>query len=612
MLSRRSNAYPSPKARRLMAATALAPKPTTAPVTSRNGGRVRGAPVARRRIPSALRERGLVIVAVVAVLALALRLVGLRFGLPFHYHWDEPTLLNRVIRMGSGDLNPHYFWYPSLLMYVGLIGEGALYIVGHIFGVYRSPDAFAAAYFENSTAVYMLGRVLVATVGGVVVVLTYLVGRRFFSTKVAVIGALLVAVAPIQVASSHFFTTDVPMTFFVLLAYLFLWDVYTRGRRRDYVLAGCTIGLGIATKYLPALLLASLLIAHLARVHRQTGRWWPVPGARVLLLGIGLAGVTFFLASPFVFLDWHTALHDYAALTAQKTGHGCQGQDCTLSFLPYVTVALPWSAGLPVYLAALAGLLSVPWESVQRRVELALFWSFPILLFIVVGAGRQPLARYLVPLAPFLALAAAAMFVRLGSAISGLVERRRVQTLSPRWALVPVAALALIAIIPAAFVSARYDLYLSQTDPRTEAAAWFVSHVPAGTTIAVQPIQDRYFLTAPIMTESQLATIEGYIPAAKTTLRQTVDSYYRSRTVYPDVTFTYDLSTLRAEGVRYVVLSSAHYHNVDPAIEDPFYAALAREGRVAASFAPKMQLPDASLYPVSMPTITIYELPPAT
>ena len=545
----------------------------------------------------------LVWVGCLAVAALVLRVVGISFGLPYHYHWDEPTLLNRVIRMGSGDLNPHYFWYPSLLMYVGLLLEGMLYLGGHAVGVYQSPDAFAAAYFENSTGVYLAARILVATIGVLTVVLTFVVGRRFFSTPVALAGAALLAVAPIQVASSHFFTTDVPMTCFVLAAYVMLWNVYTKARRRDYVMAGVLIGLGVATKYLPGLLLASLLIAHLGGVRRRTGTWRPTLDAGDFALGVAAAGAAFFVASPFVFLDWGTALHDYSLLSAQKTAQGCV--DCPPSFLSYVTAALPWSVGPVAYVVGLAGLVSAFWQTPSRRIELALFWSFPVLLFVVVGSGRQPLARYLVPLAPFLALAAADVFWRAGESLARSFRVPQVQ-------LGAAALFVLVAIVPAAIVSARYDAYLTQPDPRTAAAAWFAANVPAGTTIAVQPIQERYFLTAPIMTESQLAALEAYIPTSKTSLRRSVDDYFRSRVVYPDVPFVYDLNALRAGGVRYIVLSSAHFHNVDPAIEDPFYAQLASVGRVAAQFSPRMELPDPGLYPVYQPTITIYEVPSET
>src|SRR5262245_49154837 len=84
-------------------------------------------------------------------LGLTLRIVGLADGLPYHFHWDEPTIMNRVIRMGGGDLNPHFFYYPTLLMYVLLAAQGALYAVGHVLHTYPSTNDFAVAYLTDST-----------------------------------------------------------------------------------------------------------------------------------------------------------------------------------------------------------------------------------------------------------------------------------------------------------------------------------------------------------------------------------------------------------------------------------------------------------------------------
>src|SRR6266699_1655815 len=66
----------------------------------------------------------------VTVLGLGLRLTGIWYGLPDHFHWDEPTIMNRVIRMGGGDLDPHFFYYPTLLMYALLVANGLLFAVG--------------------------------------------------------------------------------------------------------------------------------------------------------------------------------------------------------------------------------------------------------------------------------------------------------------------------------------------------------------------------------------------------------------------------------------------------------------------------------------------------
>jgi len=124
---------------------------------------------------------------------------------------------------------------------------------------------------------------------------------------------------------------------------------------------------------------------------------------------------------------------------------------------------------------------------------------------------------------------------------------------------------------------------------------------------------DRYFFTAQLPTDAQLLDLEGYLPPTRAYLRDVVDREYHKRPVYHEAKFSYSLQALRAQGVRYVVISSAHYHNIDVASEDRLYAELRGQTRLAARFIPPVQLPDADNYPVSMPTITVYEIvgPPA-
>ena len=50
-------------------------------------------------------------------LAAVVRLVGINFGLPLvNCRPDELTLIEPSIGFFSGDFNPHFFSYPSLLM----------------------------------------------------------------------------------------------------------------------------------------------------------------------------------------------------------------------------------------------------------------------------------------------------------------------------------------------------------------------------------------------------------------------------------------------------------------------------------------------------------------
>src|SRR2546421_6556887 len=207
--------------------------------------------------------------------------------------------------MGGRDLNPHFFYYPTLLMYVLLVLQGALYAAGRALHYYPTADAFAVAYLTNSTASYVVGRALVASLGAASVFLTFIVGRRFLSAPAGLIGALLLAVSPVHIGSSHFVTNDVPMAFFALLAYLFIWDVYKRGRGRDYLLSGAVVGLGTATKYLPVVLLVSIALAHAFRMRNQVERWRAAIQGWPWLLAAGAAAfIAFAIASPFVLLDW--------------------------------------------------------------------------------------------------------------------------------------------------------------------------------------------------------------------------------------------------------------------------------------------------------------------
>jgi hypothetical protein len=555
------------------------------------------APARRRRQV----DRWVIAALVVTAVALVLRLTGLAFGLPYHYHWDEPTIMNRVIRMGGGDLNPHFFYYPTLLMYVLLVLQGALYAAGRALHYYPSADAFAVAYLTNSTASYVVGRALVASLGAASVFLTFIVGRRFLSAPAGLIGALLLAVSPVHIGSSHFVTNDVPMAFFALLAYLFIWDVYKRGRGRDYLLSGAVVGLGTATKYLPVVLLVSIALAHAFRMRNQAERWRAATQGWPWLLAAGAAAfIAFAIASPYVLLDWRSAIHDYAIQGSLSGAAGCS--DCQLNFITYLSQTMPWAIGWPAYLLALAGLASLVWTRGEQRLRGILLASFPMILFVLVGSERQPWPRWLVPVAPFAALAA-------GAAAWWLVQRIRWRR--PQWTLRSLTAVtvALLAM-PPTIASTRFDLSLLQPDPRSEAVTWFASSVPDGTMVAVQPMLDRYFFTAQLPTDTDLAAVEGWVPESKPAVRSAVSDQYHRQPVYREATFTYDVAALRGKGVRYVVLSSAHYHNIDPLLEDRFYTELARTGTVVKRFAPTNPLPDAGEYPVSKPTITVYKLPP--
>ena len=61
---------------------------------------------------------------VTVAVALALRMIGLRYGLPAVYNPDEVAIMSRALAFARGDLNPHNFLYPTLYFYVLFAWEG--------------------------------------------------------------------------------------------------------------------------------------------------------------------------------------------------------------------------------------------------------------------------------------------------------------------------------------------------------------------------------------------------------------------------------------------------------------------------------------------------------
>jgi hypothetical protein len=59
-------------------------------------------------------------------LGLALRLIGIDFGLPLQLHPDEWSQVEIARGMLGGDLNPHFFRYSSLTIYQLFVLDGAL------------------------------------------------------------------------------------------------------------------------------------------------------------------------------------------------------------------------------------------------------------------------------------------------------------------------------------------------------------------------------------------------------------------------------------------------------------------------------------------------------
>jgi hypothetical protein len=231
---------------------------------------------------------GLALVAVLA-LALGLRLWGIHYGLPwlFYFH-DEPQIVLRALRLGTGDPNPHFFLWPGhLLLYLALLSYGVLFAVGRIAGWWSGAAGFAASYFRDPSAFYLIARLHSVAFGVWTIALVHAIGRAAYSPAVGIAAALGLAVNALHGHYSHLAHPVTGMTAFTALGLWACLRAANQGRPRHLVVAGLAMGLGTATQYHAALLAVPIAIAAVMRARDEGGVRSGWMGRGVAALGLG-------------------------------------------------------------------------------------------------------------------------------------------------------------------------------------------------------------------------------------------------------------------------------------------------------------------------------------
>jgi hypothetical protein len=520
---------------------------------------------------------------VVVVLALALRLIGLQYGLPAVYNPDEVAIMSRALSFATGTLNPHNFLYPTFYFYVLFAWVGVYLGFVWLTGQVESLAALRRLYFTDPTGIYTAGRALGVVSGTATVVLVYRLARKLTDQRTAIAAAIFLAVAPLHVRDSHYVKHDVPATLAIVVAYLAMSRLWPVGRpggpiSRDTLLAGAACGVAFSTHYYCVFLAIPLTLV-IVQAWRAYG---PAACLRQLILG-GLASLVLFLSlSPFLVVEPVTAWSDIVANRQIVIDRAVTGG----AFLPaqrYLSMLWNDVAGQPIALLGALGAIGMLATAPVRALMLLAF-PLPFLVFI---ANTAPASRYLNPVLPFVALFAAWAVTRL-TALSG--NRQPVF-----WLVVAAAA------APAVIGSVRTDLFLRQDDTRTLAARFIETNIRSGSTVLIQPY-------SAVLTPSRESLVEALTrnlgssdaASAKFQLQLSLDPYPQPayRLIYlgrggldadkiyvdpADLGGDDGLDPLRRLGVAYLVVT--RYNRPDPRTL-PFLTALAREGRRIAVFTP--------------------------
>ncbi len=407
---------------------------------------------------------------VLAALALAVRVIHLRAGLPgaAMRSPDEHTVVPKALHMlTSGDLNPHWFLYPSayLMAVAGVVGVARPWI-DHPPGL---DAAGTAAYAADPSAYILTGRVLSVLAGVGLVVATILLGRRVGGRLCALAAGALVAISPLAVDSSQLAVTDMAMA---AVATLGLWRLVLAvegGRRRDLVVAAALLGLATSLKYSAGVWVVVALAAG-----------WAAGGGRRIarLRRMGLAGAVasgaFVLGTPYALLDAPTFVGDFIRQSAIQRD-GWLGFEATrpgvvANVAPNLTTALGVVALVLVLVGIVVGLR-------RRGAADWILWPATIATYLLISTWHANFDRYLLPILPTLAIAAG-----LGAQV--LAGRLR----DARLRRVVMGGLAIALLGQPAVGLARHVERTGRPEQRLTALPKIEATIPADAAVAADPL----------------------------------------------------------------------------------------------------------------------------
>jgi hypothetical protein len=502
------------------------------------------------------------------LVGLWLRLDGIRFGLPYLYHVDEPSYVVTAVRIGNRDLASQPY-DPTGFANILFFEYGLYFILGKIFGVFSSLQDFLQYYETDRSNFFLISRITSALMGAVTVLIIYIVGNRLSGRFVGYLAAVFLALSFLHVRDSHYGTPDITMSFLIVLSLCLVIFVVQTSKSYFSLLAGFTGGLAVAVKWLALpvifpLVLGSLLTHKYKRNHFINSSFG-------FLLGFGLGSFQIIL-NPFPYVG--KVLLEFNR--SQTIGYEGWFIDTVPGWLFYLKTLL-YGIGPGILVLGALGVGFSLKLIIQKRDWL---WAIVLAFFLPYLAAiiltSHFFARYILPIIPFLTLFAALAAIHITKELRKRIPQKFVANV--------LLSLSLIFIISQPLASSlRHNYLLDRPDTRTLAKEWIEKNIPSGAKIAVD-----WSVYAPPLYTGEL--VVPWVPYSDKTYEITAMQYDHFLHDYP-------LEYYKEAGFDYLIVSSFTY-NLEFVLDEKdntknsFYTSLDNHFNLIKLFSPYNTFPE--------------------
>lgn len=348
---------------------------------------------------------------------------GLNGDCPICTENDELSYAPIALFMATHNtLDPQWITNPasttiySLTFYYKLI---QLFTGSDIVGAQFTPFQMC---FRNMDLLVKWPRLTTVAVVLVSLPFLYVVGRKWMGKAAAMIGVTFYALSPLVVYYGQILRPDMLANLLIILS-IFLFDrlCEVTSDRRSAVLVGVTIGLAVSTRFFCLALLAALATIYGVALLRPGSLAKKMEVIFCALIAVATCFATFFISSPFVFLEFHRLLDDLKfesqADFADLTGLGPFG-----NLRYYFVEGIPQALGGWLTCSALIGFLFVPF----RKRTFKSFIYLTLLTIFLIGTCLNPRhwARWVLPMLPILSMLASFGLTTTFELVNNLMSQR--------------------------------------------------------------------------------------------------------------------------------------------------------------------------------------------
>ena len=304
-------------------------------------------------------------------IALAVRVIGVKFSFPLLTHHDERFIIDPLIEMSRNHtLDSGFYARPNQFLYTTLFGY--LNLLSKVF----FHKNFGWAYTEDPLFFYFHARLLVAVFGAMVPVLAWKIGKLFKAVDFSLPAAFLTCFFPPFIAHSHYITGDILNTA-LSLAIILLCLLYLQKRKWIWLILACiTVGLNTVEKYPGILSYGIVLVTIGISIFSQENKkiqkkWGQFLGG--ILITLAIVALSMFIFAPHLFLKLDL-VRRAISIEAKPTHLGADNLSWIGNMLFYLDVFIN-AAGWIVALFAAAGLF---FSIISKQ---------PAMLLLFFGAG---------------------------------------------------------------------------------------------------------------------------------------------------------------------------------------------------------------------------------